>query len=347
MDMTGIYIIMYTLQILRNIIEKRNAVDVRDIPYKANEMREQLKYACEAKISQRRFKRKEENLIDILQDLMKKKEIMEKEKAEKAKKEKNIHEKKTSKSNRDTVYQKITEDKGKNEERKDRVLDIEECRYYRLGKCKYDNNCRYTHKKDNNKEETERKKEGDKMLHETNVKNMRRREESRKNGGNDSHREYCHDFFQSVCRFGNYCRYKHPEICKSWEEIGRCNGVNGSCEKPHPLICRSYTENEICHRTRCRFVHPRQKKNINVKAQQGAPPRVQDHKLERGRYNINRNQGVQHRKHFLRHQGRGPHARDRSFWERENTGFQWAMIKKIVREEMEDSMRRGWYPKSY
>ena len=167
----GIYIIMYTLQILRNIKERRNAVDVRDIPYKAKEMREQLKYACEAKISQRRFKRKEENLIDILQDLMKKKEIMEKEKAEKAKKEKNIHEKKPSKSNRDTVYQKITEDKGINEKRKDRVLDIEECRYYRLGKCKYDNNCRYTHKKDNTKEETERKE----MLHGTNDKNKRRR----------------------------------------------------------------------------------------------------------------------------------------------------------------------------
>ena len=155
----GIYIIMYTLQILRNIKERRNAVDVRDIPYKAKEMREQLKYACEVKISQRRFKRKEENLIDILEDLMKKKEIMEKEKAEKAKKEKSIREKNPFKSNRDTVYQKSTEDKGKNEKRKDRALDIEECRYYRLGKCKYDNNCRYTHKKDNTKEETEKKRE--------------------------------------------------------------------------------------------------------------------------------------------------------------------------------------------
>ena len=102
---------MYTLKILRNIKERRKAVDVREIPYKADEMRELLKHACEIKISQRRFKVKEENLIHILEDLMKKKEIMETEKARKAKEEKNIHEKKPFKINRDNDNRKSTEDK--------------------------------------------------------------------------------------------------------------------------------------------------------------------------------------------------------------------------------------------
>ena len=160
-------------------------------------------------------------------------------------------------------------------------------------------------------------------------------------------RNPCRNFFQSVCRFGNYCRYDHPEICNSWEELGRCNGVSGSCEKPHPRICRSYTENEICHRKNCRFMHPRQRKRINERVQQRASLRVQDHKFQRDRSNFNRTHGVQYRRHFFQHQGRGPHIRDQSYQAREDIGIQRAVVKRMVREVMEDNMRRGWYTEGY
>ena len=160
-------------------------------------------------------------------------------------------------------------------------------------------------------------------------------------------RKPCRNFIQSVCRFGNYCRYDHPEICNSWEEIGRCNGVSGSCEKPHPQICRSYTENEICHRKNCRFMHPRQRKRINEREQQRASLRVQDHKFQRDRSNFNRSHGVQYRRHFFQHQGRGPYIRDQSYQAREDIGIQRAVVKRMVREVMEDNMRRGWYTEGY
>ena len=352
----GIYIIMYTFEILTNIKEGKKAIDVRDLPYKVDEMRNLLKLACDIKISQRRFKKKEEqNLIHILKDLIKNKEIKEKEKVDKARKEKSILEKAQFKGTRDTVDRKKSEDKEKHDKRKDRTLRNKESINYRIGKCRYDDNCRHSHKKDNTKEESERKKERNEKYHGSKVNertgvadgNKNRRDESRNNGGNNRQRVPCRDFFQSVCRFGNYCRYEHPEICKSWEELGRCKGVNGGCEKPHPFICRSYTENEICHKTRCRFLHPRQRKRANERTQQRAPSRIQDLKLERDRYNYNRSQGVQRRRHFLPHQGRGPYTRYRSDWEGKNTDVQWTMVRRMVREEMEDSMRRGWYPKRY
>ena len=47
----------------------------------------------------------------------------------------------------------------------------------------------------------------------------------------------CKNFIHRVCNFGNYCRYTHPDICKEWEDNGRCEGVNGTCKMPHPQIC--------------------------------------------------------------------------------------------------------------
>ena len=86
---------------------------------------------------------------------------------------------------------------------------------------------------------------------------------------------------------------------------------------------------------------------VNEKAQQGAPLRVQYHKIERDRSNFNGNHGVEHRRRFLGHQGRGPYIRDQPYQARENIGIQRAMVKMMVREVMEDSMRRGWYTERY
>ena len=59
------------------------------------------------------------------------------------------------------------------------------------------------------------------------------------------------------CKFGNYCRREHPEICKRWLEKGRCENINDTCTFPHPTICISHIKREICYRRNCGLVHPK------------------------------------------------------------------------------------------
>ena len=171
-------------------------------------------------------------------------------------------------------------------------------------------------------------------------------------------REPCFNYFHNVCRYGKHCRYAHPEICESWSEIGKCRGVNGSCEKPHPMICRSYNEHVYCNRRNCKFMHPRQRQMENPRAQQGASSRDQSRKFENGRHNNGRhnnngNRGTyQHQQHkrpygkfFLQHQGKGPYMRNRTYLEEEKMGLNRAIVKRMVREEMD--MMRGWYQETY
>ena len=110
-------------------------------------------------------------------------------------------------------------------------------------------------------------------------------------------REPCFNYFHNVCRFGKHCRYAHPEICESWSEIGKCRGVNGSCEKPHPMICRSYNEHVYCNRRNCKFMHPRQRQMENPRAQQGASSRDQSRKFENDRHNNGRHNNNHNHNH--------------------------------------------------
>ena len=79
----------------------------------------------------------------------------------------------------------------------------------------------------------------------------------------------CKNFIHRVCNFGNYCRYTHPDICKEWEDNGRCEGVNGTCKMPHPQICITHIKQETCRWRDCRYVHPRNTQQRHVPKQLG------------------------------------------------------------------------------
>ena len=84
----------------------------------------------------------------------------------------------------------------------------------------------------------------------------------------NSPREKCWYYMNRFCKFGNYCRREHPEICKMWLENGRCENINDTCTLPHPTICISHSKREICYRRNCGLVHPKNRVKTNQRPQE-------------------------------------------------------------------------------
>ena len=84
----------------------------------------------------------------------------------------------------------------------------------------------------------------------------------------NSPREKCWYYMNRFCKFGNYCRREHPEICKMWLDNGRCENINDTCTLPHPTICISHSKREICYRRNCGLVHPKNRVKTNQRPQE-------------------------------------------------------------------------------
>ena len=101
--------------------------------------------------------------------------------------------------------------------------------------------------------------------------NEKDEEKASRNYGIDernSPREKCWYYMNRICKFGNYCRREHPEICKMWLENGRCENINDTCTLPHPTLCISHSRREICYRRNCGFVHPKNRVKTNQRPQE-------------------------------------------------------------------------------
>ena len=98
--------------------------------------------------------------------------------------------------------------------------------------------------------------------------NEKDEEKSSRSDMRNSPREKCWFYMNRSCKFGNYCRREHPEICKMWQENGRCENINDTCTLPHPTICISHSKREICFRRNCGLVHPKNRVQTNQRPQE-------------------------------------------------------------------------------
>ena len=247
----GIFIMAFMATIMENIVSGRKVDDNKNVPYKADELRQLLLTALKLEIDRRNKNYDKRNIIDLIVTLKESKNKKEKERAneekmekEKAEKEKEIFE--------NALRSLCNPDAS-------------------LGNM---NNA-------NNKEEINAKKVD-------NVRNNNGNDKRNKtlNRGRRS-RSLCKFFERDGCRNGRNCKFEHPEICNEWYEHGRCKGVNGECEKAHPNICRKYIKREPCTYSDCLYMHPRGMKKANHREEQNDTQRHSERKHNRGRNDNN------------------------------------------------------------
>ena len=336
----GIFIMAFMATIMKNIVEGREVEDNKDMPYKTDELRKLLLTALKAEICRRKEDRNKHNIIQVMEAL-KKREVEkaneEKQKKEKERKEKEIFDKEARKEKE--MLEKTLNSLGKKS-------------------ASIDNRGEKSSEEDNNGIKK------DDMRSNNNNKGNDKREEVRNNEVRP--RKKCWFFMNRRCRNGNDCRYEHPErsnerydprICELWSERGSCPGVNGGCKRRHPRICRSFNDQEECRKQYCNQVHPRIPKRGRREAQ--------SRYFENTGYHNDGYRAAHHgyrgtqREHFLHHQGTRPYKRKPSLHRQEESPYMEdrayiaggemsihrAILKEIVREEMENRMMRGMYPR--
>ena len=340
----GPFVMIFLETIIDNIIKGREADDERYVLHKAGELREILRKIIGEEI----LKKLGKNVIKNTEEKKKdeRKTSIQKEKDCKEKSGDKRNDREDSRSNSviiDCVLNKLSNnlDNTKLKTNKDNRSD-DENRDVRTSKDSYNNN-----------EPNNGWSKNNPNIHKA---------DTRKDEMSRQQIKSCYNYFNTICYHGVNCRYDHPRICESWSDKGSCPGVNGGCKKPHPQICTSFISQKDCRRRYCKYLHPRIPKWKNNKAQQAEPVRAHGRNFENNGY---RNDGYRstHHQHrgapgnpFLHHQGAGPYKRKpypphqgkgpfmegRTYVEREEMNLHRAIIKEILREEME--MMRGVYP---
>ena len=206
----------------------RKVDDNKNIPYKADELRQLLLTALKLEIDRRNYTWDKRNIIDLMEELKKGKIEKEKENADEEKREKEKMEKEKeviekaieSLCNKDTIrssWSNVNNKEGSVAKKKDNIRNNN------------DNNNRID------------------------IRNGMTNEGNRP-------RKPCWYYKNDGCRNGENCRFEHPKICNVWYEQGRCDGVNGDCEMIHPKIC---AKRKHCTDGSCLYIHPRGMKKAN------------------------------------------------------------------------------------
>ena len=346
----GIFIMVFMATIMKNIVEGKEIGDNKNGPYKTDELRELLLAALKAEIDRRKNSLEKHNIIHVMEKL---KETMrekaneermrkekEKENLEKAlnslgKKSDNIdnRDKKSGEEdnngNKNDGWRSNNKGNDKRDERRSSEGRIsKKCWFFMNKTCKNGRNCRYEHP------ERERPNE-----------------------------------------------WYDRKICELWSERGSCPGVNGGCGKLHPRICRSFNDQKECYRRYCTQIHPRISKRERREIQSqysdntgyrndGYRAALKGHRGTQSRFFENTgyhndryqtsyhgDRGIQ-RESFLHHQGthpfkrkpylqqgKNPYMEDRAYIAGEEIDLHRALVKEIVREEMENRGMRGTYPR--
>ena len=227
----GIFIMMYMATIMKNIVNGRKVDDDKNIPYKADELRQLLLTALKLEIDRRNYTCDKRNIIDLMEELKKGKIEKEKEKADEEKRDKEKMEKEKE------VFEKAIESLCN----KDTIWGSW-------------NNV-------NNKEGSVAKKKDNVRNNNDNNNGIDKRNGMMNEGSRP--RKPCWYYMNDGCRNGKKCRFEHPDICIEWYEQGRCEGVNGDCEMIHPKICSKFAKREHCTYGSCLYMHPRGMKKAN------------------------------------------------------------------------------------
>ena len=180
---------MYMATIMKNIVNGRKVDDDKNIPYKADELRQLLLTALKLEIDRRNENCDKRNIIDLMEELKKGKIEKEKEKADEEKRDKEKMEKEKE------VFEKAIESLCN----KDTIWGSW-------------NNV-------NNKEGSAAKKKDNVRNNNDNNNGIDKRNGMMNEGSRP--RKPCWYYMNDGCRNGKKCRFEHPEICNEWYEQGR------------------------------------------------------------------------------------------------------------------------------
>ena len=346
----GIFIMAFMATIMKNIVEGKEIGDNKNGPYKTDELRDLLLAALNAEIDRRKNNLEKHNIIHVMEKL--KETMREKANEERMRKEK-------EKENLEKALNSLGK-KSDNIDNRDKKSGEEDNNGNKNDDWRSNN-------KGNDKRDERRSSEG----------RIRKKcwffmNKTCRNGKNCSYehpeRERPNEWYDR-------------KICELWSEMGSCSGVNGGCGKLHPRICSSFNDQVECYRRYCTQVHPRISKREKREIQSqysdktgylndGYRAALNGHRGTQSRYFENTgyhndryqtsyhgDRGIQ-RESFLHHQGtqpfkrkpflqqgKNPYMEDRAYIAGEEIDLHRALVKEIVREEMENRGMRGTYPR--